>query len=163
MTLWQWTFLLALATSAVGLILFGGFTFRIKPRFPFLLVTLHVVGATATVVLFCVLFARWLMHYGPSHAYAGIVLWASLIVILATFLSGLYFYFFYNARRRGLGYRLLVTHLVMAALSFVCIIASVAELSGTGLVKSTLFPTNGYNFHKHAHMQQVGQANMRKS
>lgn len=156
-SLWQWTFLVALATATVGLVLFAGFTFRLKPRFPFLLVTLHVVGATATVVMFCILFVRSIGNHAASHGYAGVVLWASLVVILLTFLSGLYFYFFYNARRRGLDYPLLVSHLIMAALSFVCVVASVAALSGIGIQTSSLFPTTGYNFHKHEHARQAQQ------
>lgn len=160
-SLWTWTFLVTLATAAVGLSLFAGFTFQVKPRYPFLLVTCHVIGAFATVTLYCILFVRWMgNHNTATHLYAAVVLWVSLVVILSTFISGIYFYFRYNARRRGLGYRLLITHLVMAALSFVCVIASVSELSGTGISAKSLFPPSSYNFYKHHHQRaQVSDIN----
>ncbi|WDL95693.1 hypothetical protein [Alicyclobacillus sp. ALC3] len=155
MSLEQWTFRVAVATAAVGLALFAGFGFRIKAGLRFLFVTLHVVGATSTVIMFCVLFVRWMRHPAASHSYAGVILWVSLIVILATFLSGMYFYFFYNVRRRRLHYPLLVSHLIMAALSFFCVMASVAELSPYGLVKSHLFLGHDYNFQKHEQGQHA--------
>lgn len=146
--LWEWTFFSLLVTSVFGIWLFVGFTFRLRPRYPFLLVTCHVVGATVTVVLFCSLFVKWLIQPQVGYSYAPVILWIGLFMILATFLSGLYFYFFFDARRRGLGYKLLITHLVMAALSFVFVIASIAQLSGP-LHSQHFFPGNKYNFYKH--------------
>lgn len=152
--LWAWTFFALLVTSIFGIWLFAGFTFRLKPRYPFLLVTCHVVGALVTVVLFCSLFIKWLYQPQVGHSFAPAILWVGLIMILATFLSGLYFYFFFNARRRGLGYKLLITHLVMAALSFVFVVASIAELSGS-VHTQHLFPGTKYNFYKHHRSQRA--------
>ncbi|WDL98440.1 hypothetical protein [Alicyclobacillus sp. ALC3] len=162
MSLWMWTFLIALFTATVGLVLFIGFTFQQKLRYPFLFVTFHVIGATVTVILFCILFIRWITHHDATTPYASLVLWASLAVVLATFVSGLYFYFWYNARKRPLSYRLLVTHLVMASLAFVSVITSVAQLSNTGLHSHQLYRATGYNFRKHRDIRQA-EANLYKA
>lgn len=158
MSLWLWTFLVALFTATVGLVLFAGFSFQKKKlRYPFLFVTFHVLGTTATVILFCILFVRWITHHDVTHPYGSVVLWLSLVVVLATFVSGIYFYFWYNARGRGLSYRLLVTHLAMASLAFVSVITSVAEFSNTGIHPGESYRTTGYNFYKHRNIRLQSQ------
>lgn len=152
MSLWVWTFLVLLVTAVFGLWLFAGFTFRVRPRYPFALVTSHVIGATASLVLFCILVVRWFAHHQAVHSYAPVVLIIALVVLLATFLSGLYFYFGFNVRRRHLTYKLLITHLAMAALAFIFAIAGIAEASGP-VHTQKFYPSSMYNFHKHHRSQ----------
>lgn len=150
MTLWQWTFLALLITASFGIVLFTGYTFRVRIRYPFALVTSHVVSAFITVILFSILFVQKLRFGFPAHSYSPFVLWPALVLLLATFASGVHFYFKYNARRLGLRNALLIAHLFMAALSFVAVIASTAELS-VPPKPTNLYPGSMYNFYKHQH------------
>lgn len=159
MSLWQITLYSLFLTAFFGIFLFVGYTFRVRIRYPLALVTCHVVSALVTVVLFCFLLVQQL-HAPNLHQYAVVVAWLSLVAILITFVSGFYFYLRYNVRRRGLRTGLLVTHLLMAAVSFVCAAASIAELSVPPKANN-LYPGSMYNYYKH-HNQPVNAPAQRK-
>lgn len=148
MALWRLTFVLLFVTASIGIWLFVGYTFRARIRYPLLLVTTHVISATLTVIAFIWLFITQ-RHWSQHHATAFVILCVSLVMVLVTYLSGLYFYGKFNVRGRGLKSKLLISHLVMAALSFVCVASSVAELSAAQPPTSHNYPGSMYNFYKH--------------
>lgn len=154
MPLWQWTLYSLGLTAVLGLLLFCGYTFRLRIVYPFALVTGHVVSATVTMILFCVLLYHLATDSANVQMYAQIIAWVSFAALIVTFLSGLYFYLWFNARRRGLKNGMLVTHLLMAAVSFSFAVSGVAGIAGTQPTdRSHLYPPSMYNFHKHQHTQ----------
>lgn len=150
MELWKWTFILLLITAGFGIWLFVGYTYRLRPRYPLIVVSSHVISALVTVILFTVLLVRWIHRGNFAHGYEIFVLYVAYFVVLITFLFGMYLYVRYNLRKRGLTMRLLVAHLVMAALSFVAVVTGVAELS-VPIHTAHIYPGTMYNYHKHHH------------
>ena len=116
-------------TSLLGALLFFGFTFRVRIRYPLRIVSLHVILASITTALLC-LAAVQALFFRPARTaaspWAAALLVAGLLLLLFTYALGLYFYLRYDARRRHLKLQSLVLHLSLAGLSFIFITSAFA-------------------------------------
>lgn len=147
MTLWHWTFAFLFFTAIVGLVLFSGFTLRINMRYPLLLVTTHVASASITFVLFTILLVQRLTS---TQTGVQVFVLISYFILVVTFISGVYFFFRYDARRRGMRYLLLVFHLVSASLTFIFTVSSLAAFREPQTQPQHYTPGGAmYNVHKH--------------
>lgn len=129
MLLWQVTLAAFILTSLFGLYLFAGYTFRIKVHYPLVLVTCHVIAALITSILFGILIVRILTSHSHSSVFTEVFSLISFVLVLLTLASGLYFYFRYDARNRRTKWGLIITHLMMASLSFIFAISSIATVA----------------------------------
>ena len=112
-------------TSLLGALLFFGFTFRVRIKYPLRIVSAHVVMATITTVLLCAAVAQALLAPrvagSVSAPWSAAMLVAGSLLLLFTYALGLYFYLRYDARRRHLRLQSVALHLSLAGLSFIFI------------------------------------------
>jgi hypothetical protein len=127
--LWQATLTAFIITSLFGLYLFAGYTFRIKVHYPLVLVTSHVIAAATTTVLFAILMIRMLSSLNQSGTFTAVFALISFALVVLTLMSGIVFYFRFDARRRRTRWGLIITHLMMASLSFIFAISSIATVA----------------------------------
>ena len=117
-------------TSLLGALLFFGFTFRVRIKYPLRIVSAHVVMASVTTVLLCAAFVQALLApFGAATVpapWSSAVLIAGCLLFLVTFALGLYFYLRYDARQRHLRLQSVALHLSLAGLSFIFITAAFA-------------------------------------
>lgn len=155
MSLLNWSYAALLAASAAGAMLFFGFAFRSKVRFPINLVKLHVVLASLAWLLLTAAIVEFAVHGGlaqPSFdfVFAG----TSYVVFLLAYLSGLLFFLKFDLHRRRLRLRFVAAHLILAALAFIMVTSSVALYDAPRSPRATVRAalTSGaswYAFFKH--------------
>ncbi|QQE77703.1 hypothetical protein [Alicyclobacillus sp. SO9] len=154
MTLWHWTFAFLFLTAIVGLVLFSGFTLRISIRYPLILVATHVASASTTFILFTILLVHRLTS---TQTGVQVFVLISYMVLVVTFVSGIYFFFRYDAQRKRMRYFLLLFHLMSASLTFIFVISSLAAFRVPHPHSQQYTPGGAmYNVHKHHTIHQRG-------
>ncbi len=112
-------------TSLLGALLFLGFTFRARIKYPLRIVTAHVIMATVTTLLLCGAVVQALLAPRRAGSASGpwptAMLVAGALLLLVTYALGLYFYLRFDARRSRLRLQSVALHLSLAGLSFVFI------------------------------------------
>lgn len=126
MNLLSWSYLSLLVASFFGLMLFFGFTFRIKVHYPFSLVTLHLSSVILTFLLFTAALAQDIFGGHTSRGFQLDYTIFVYIVFLITLGTGLFFFLRYDLRKKILHLPLVSTHLVMAGLTFILLTAFMA-------------------------------------
>lgn len=151
MTLLDDAYLSLFVASLFGAVLFFGFTFRTRIRYPLALVTLHLLTVVITFGLFTALVIQQVhLHGWVQMTFAAKFLVITYVIFAVTLLAGLAFFLRYDARRKRLRMRMVAVHLFMAALTF---------LSATTLMSLPLYPTPSlpvhgstwYLIHRHRH------------
>ncbi|POB11351.1 hypothetical protein [Sulfobacillus sp. hq2] len=118
MTLMTWAYLLFLATSTGGGVLFFAYVLPGR-RFPLIALVGHLILATITMVL--LLFA--FRHNGSSVYH--ILGWTVFVYIL-TFLLGIIFFMAFDMRGRRLPLRYLTLHVSLTIVTFVLFTSAVS-------------------------------------
>lgn len=146
--------------SIFGALLFFGFAFRARIRFPVSLVKTHVVLAGISVLLFTAAVVRKSVPGGFTHpTFALLFAWTTYVVYLLTFLSGFGFFLRFDLQRRHLPLRFVVFHLFLAAASFIMMTATLALYAKPPLPASVARLANTsraswYDLHRHAYGRQ---------
>ena len=129
MLLWQVTLTAFIITSLFGLYLFSGYTFRIKVYYPLVLVACHITAAAVTTILFAILIVKMFTTTAHINVFSIIFACISFALVALTLLSGLYFFFRYDFKRRRTKWGIIMTHLAMAGLSFIFAISSISTVA----------------------------------
>ncbi|KUO95006.1 hypothetical protein [Ferroacidibacillus organovorans] len=107
--------------SAIGAILFVGYTFRVKIAYPIRIVQLHVLTTLVAMALFTI--ATWdKIALSGYFAHATFGLWfliSSYLIGLITLILGFAFYWQFDAKFRVLRLRFIAIHLTLAGISFI--------------------------------------------
>ncbi|MCY0874812.1 MAG: hypothetical protein OWT28_00795 [Firmicutes bacterium] len=134
MSLLAWSYGALGITALTGLGLFLMYTFRarthLKPIYPLIGVRVHLVFVAITAVLLTLVMKQKLTVAATGEAhYPQILLISSYVMFWVTLILGLYFYFRFDVKRIRLRSQFLVTHWVLAALSFIFLTSSFALYS----------------------------------
>jgi hypothetical protein len=154
LSLWQVSFLSLAVTSVFGLILFVGYTFRIRIQYPLTLVSFHVALASVTVVLYTLSTIQVFLHPSVSIGFRMLILFAD-VVLLATYITGLTFFIRFDAKRKGMRQHLIATHLVMAGVTFIFVTSGTIALVKPTVPAHTLYGPNRYELHKYDHFHHI--------
>lgn len=155
MLMWHLAFAALVAASAVGMVLFFGYTFRVRLAYPLILVTVHLILSLVATVLF-VMAAMQSLFYNKHHSTLyDVLLVTSIVVMILTVLVGLAFYFRFNLGRIDIHGRFIGLHVTMASVAFILVVASTIGLTQTYDSKILPIHPSLYNFYKHhRHLNQ---------
>lgn len=118
MTLMTWAYLMFLATSIGGGILFFAYVLPGK-RFPLKTLIGHLVLATATMLIL-------LIAFGTQHTRIASILGWTVLTYMLTFILGLAFFLRFDLRGRRLPLRFLGTHVFLTVVTFVLFTSAVS-------------------------------------
>lgn len=164
MNLLGWAYVSLLVASLFGLMLFFGFTFRIKVHYPISLVTLHLASVILTFLLFTAAIVESILHGHTSRGFQVDYTVFVYIVFLITLATGLFFFLRYDLRRKILRLPLVSTHLVMAGITFILLTALMALPTGEAAIQKkvvlgSLSPA-WYTYNRH-HVMKAIQNNIK--
>jgi len=142
--------------SILGAVLFIGYTFRKRIHYPMVWVVAHISTISVTLILFTIAFvakSNLVLHDGYDAKF--IFFSTSYAVFLATFITGISFFFRYDFRRRHISLRLLSVHLVMSAFTFFGFAATLALYTPNAIpIGDKYAGSSWYAVHKHAAVHQ---------
>lgn len=135
-------------TALTGLLLFFGYTFRTRNHlmsmYPLVGVRLHIVSVLITAVLLTMAFwAKLSATSQPAERFSLFLFGSSYALFIVTLLLGLFFYFRFDFKRLRLRSHFLVLHWVLASLTFIFLLSSLAIYAGNVGSSATARPSRG--------------------
>lgn len=154
MFFWELAFVLLALSSIAGMVLFFGYTFRIRIHYPMTLVITHLVMTAVMCLLYLICIVWKLSTYTNESWLFPVILVSSGVMMILTFIVGLAFFFKFNLKGIALAKHFISLHVTMASVTFILLIASTIFVTQSQLDHKHNFPASNYNYYKHLHMRQ---------
>lgn len=151
MLLWHLAFVCLCLASVAGMVLFFGFTFRVRIAYPLSVVTTHLILAIATSVLFSAAVIHRFTNGKPLSVLYVVLLIVSVAIVLVTLIVGIIYFIRFNLKQKDGHGHFIGMHVTMAAVSFIFITASTIAITQTVSMKNVVAHPSLYNFYKHHH------------
>lgn len=155
MLLWRLAFGCLCVTSIVGMILFFGYTFRVRIVYPLVMVTTHLLLAILTTGLFVVAVVQRFLSPRELSTLYMVLLGLNLIIIVVTVVVGIVFFLRFNVKGREVYGTFVGLHVTMASVAFIFATASTIAITQTIPPKVPITSPTLYNFYKYHHQHHT--------